>query len=239
MLLSLRLVGVKLCGKEDVSRALEAMGGLNKSSYEAFRRFLTFLEKTRELDELVSKLKKALPKKPRAREDTYVPPDSKVLSLSRKIKRLGPPYTLIYNVLVSTGCRLVEALYLIENIKKLKAVKLGYGAVRVHVDLQRGSKNEFVMYLPVEVYNQILKWKGKLPHEDTVEDAFRGLGLAVKYFRKWFRQKLKELGIDSEDIEAFQGRVSSIGGRRYTDWIPILDRDYSKILPKIREYLVL
>jgi len=233
-----KLAGLKLCGKSSVNDVFEAMGGLNKSSYEAFRRFLTFLEKTRELDELVAKLKKALPPKPKAREDTYVPPDSKVLKIRSKVKRLGLPYTLIYNVLVSTGCRLVEALYLIENVKRLRAVKLGYGAVRVHVDLQRGSKNEFVMYLPVEVYNQVLKWRGELPHEDTVEEAFRKLGLPVKYFRKWFRQKLKELGIDSEDIEALQGRVSSIGGRHYTDWIPILDKDNQKIMPHIKKYLI-
>ncbi|RLG88075.1 MAG: hypothetical protein DRO18_02100 [Thermoprotei archaeon] len=232
-----RLVGIRLCGKPSVSDVFEAMGGLNKSSYEAFRRFLTFLEKTRELDELVAKLKKALPPKPKAREDTYVPPDSKILRIKNKVKKLGPPYTLIYNILVSSGCRCVEALYLIKNVRRLKAVKLGYGAVRVHVDLQRGGKNEFVMYLPVEVYNQVLKWRGGLPHEDTVEEAFRGLGLPVKYFRKWFRQKLKELGIDSEDIEALQGRVSSIGGRHYTDWVPILDRDYQKVMPYIRRYL--
>ncbi len=232
-----RLVGLKLCGKEDVVKAFEAMGGLNKSSYEAFRRFITFLEKTKELDELVAKLKKALPKKPPTKADTYVPPDSKVLEVREKIKQLGPPYTLVYNVLVSSGCRCREALYLIENIRKLRAVKLG-DYVRVHVDLQRGSKNEFVMYLPVEVYNQILEWEGKLPHEDTVEKVFRGAGLAVKYFRKWWRQTLKKLGIDSEDIEAFEGRVSSIGGRHYTDWIPLLDEDYKKVLPKIRQFII-
>ncbi len=235
-----RLVGLKLCGKEDVSKAFEAMGGLNKSSYEAFRRFLTFLEKTKELDELVAKLKKALPKKPKAREDTYVPPDSLILKVRDTIKQLGSPYTLFYNVLVSTGCRGTEARYLIQNIKRLRAVRLGYGAVRVHVDLQRGSKNEFVMYLPEEVYDQLLKWEGKLPHEDTIERKFKESGLAIKYFRKWFRQQCKRLGIDVEVIEFLQGRVSAlgIGAKHYTDLVELADRAYPKILNHVRKYLL-
>ncbi len=232
-----RLVGVVLCDKKDVHLAFKAMGGVNKSSYEAFSRFLTFLEKTRDLDELVAKLRKAMPPKPKTREDTYVPPDNLVLKIRDKLQKLGPPYTLTYNVLISTGCRGTEATYLIRNIWKLKAVDLG-DYVRVHVDLQRGSKNEFVMYLPKEVYTQLLSFKGKLPHQDTIEDVFRKLGLNIKYFRKWWRQKLKQVKIDSEDIEAFQGRVSSIGGRRYTDWIPILDKDYRRILPEIMPFLI-
>ena len=154
-----------------------------------------------------------------------------------KVKELGPPYTLIYNVLVSTGCRGTEARYLIENIRRLRAVDLGH-YVRVHIDLQRGSKNEFVMYLPKKVYEQLLSWRGKLPHQDNIEKTFKELGLAIKYFRKWFRQLCKCLKIDSEDIEALQGRVTTVGGRHYTDWILILDKDYRKILKTIKRYLI-
>ncbi|MEM3863266.1 MAG: hypothetical protein QW699_02085 [Metallosphaera sp.] len=32
-------------------------------------------------------------------------PDDLVLKVRDKIRKLGPPYTLIYDVLVSTGCR--------------------------------------------------------------------------------------------------------------------------------------
>ena len=83
---------------------------------------------------------------------------------------------LFYNIMVSTGCRGVEAKYIMANIRRLKVVDLG-GYVRVHVDLQRGSKNEFVAYLPKEVYLQLLSFKGKVPHEDTFEKKFRKLGL--------------------------------------------------------------
>ena len=140
-----RLVGLRLCGKEDVGKAFKTMGGVSKSSYEVFSRFLTLLEKTKELDELVVKLRKAMSRKPKSKQDTYVSPDSLILEIRDKVKELGPPYTLFYNVLVSTGCRGTEARYLIENVKKLEAVHLQSDLgdyVRVHVDLQRGPTEE-------------------------------------------------------------------------------------------------
>jgi len=230
------IMGYSICCKADITKVFRALG-VNDKTYKAISRLLTFIEKKIDgYEDLAAKLRKALPKKPKSKEDTYVPPDSLILQIRDKVRELGPPYTLMYNVLVSTGCRGVEAKYIMANIRRLKVVDLG-GYVRVHVDLQRGSKNEFVAYLPKEVYLQLLSFKGKVPHEDTFEKKFRKLGLNIKYFRKWWRQKLKQLKIDSEDIEAFQGRVSSIGGRRYTDWIPLLDRDYLKILPEIRKFL--
>ncbi|MEM1983314.1 MAG: integrase [Sulfolobales archaeon] len=232
-----RLAGLKLCGKDDVSRVFKRIG-LNKSSYEAFSRFLTFLEKTRELDELMLKLRKGMPRKPVAKADTYVPPDNVILEVRENIRKLGKPYTLIYDVLVSSGCRGTEATHLIKHINEVRAVDLGQ-YVRIHLDLQRGSKNVFVLYLPKEVYGEIREYRGTIPHQDTIEKAFKEAGLQIKYFRKWWRQLLKRIGIDSEDIEAFQGRVSSIGGKHYTDWTPILDENYKKILPHIKKYLIM
>ncbi|MEM0368944.1 MAG: integrase [Sulfolobales archaeon] len=210
--------GLRLFSKDDVSGVFKRIG-LNKSSYEAFSRFLTFLEKTRELDELVLKLRKGMPRKPVAKADTYVPPDELILEVRDRIKELRSPYTLIYDVLVSSGCRGTEATHLIKHVNELRSVDLGE-YVRVHMDLLRGSKNVFLLYLPKEVYQQIREYEGTLPHQDTIEKAFKEAGLQIKYFRKWWRQLLKRIGIDSEDIEAFQGRVSSIGGKHCTDWTP-------------------
>ena len=67
-------------------------------------------------------------------------------------------------------------------------------------------------------------------NEHTIKRRFRECGLAAKYLRKWWRQKRKEIGIDSETLEAFQGRVKTVSGRHYTDWPPILDREYQKII---------
>lgn len=76
---------------------------------------------------------------------------------------------------------------------------------RVREDAPRppkGLQNVSVLYLPKEVYSEIREYRGTIPHQDTVEKTFKEAGLQIKYFRKWWRQKLKQLGIDSEDIEA-------------------------------------
>jgi intergrase/recombinase len=227
-----RLVGLRLCGKGDVYKAFNAMNGLNKRSYETLSRFLTFVEKRLEgYEELAGKLRRAMPKKPKSKEDTYVPPDEKVVEAYRCLERCcGEPYTLFFLVLAYTGLRGTEARYVLENASRLQAVELGYGAVRVHLEpsMQRGSKRAYVAYMPRLLWERVRAYKGKLPHQDTLEDKLRECGLPLKYLRKWWRQKAKQLDIDSETIEAFQGRPRSIGGRHYTDWLPILDREDTK-----------
>ncbi len=228
-----KLEGLTLCNKRDVDEVFKILK-LSKPSYETFSRFLTYIEKRYDgYEDLVLKLRKALPRKPKARQDTYIPPDTKVIELGKCLEKQGEIYAAIYDILVYTGCRGTEARYILEHIHELKTVKLDYGAVRIHLppELQRGSKNEFVVYLPINIYNELLKINTRnMPHQDTIEDKFRECGLPLKYLRKWFRQKLKLLGIDSETIEAFQGRVKTIGGKHYTDWIPILDQEYRKLL---------
>ena len=235
-----RIEGMALCGKQDVSQAFEHMK-LTKVSYEAFSRLLTYVEKKLEgYEDLVAKLRKAMPKKPKTREDTYVPPDTRVLEAYRCLEECcGEPYTLFFLVLAYTGLRGTEARYILENADRLQAVELGYGAVRIHLEpeMQRGSKRAYVAYMPKWLWTRIRNYRDKLPHQDTLEDKLRECSLPLKYLRKWWRQKAKQIGIDSETIEAFQGRPSTIGGRHYTDWLPILDKEYKKIMVEISESL--
>lgn len=62
-------------------------------------------------------------------------------------------------------------------------MKLDYGAVRIHLppELQRGNKNEYIVYMPLELYEALLKLDtNKLPHQDKIEDKFRECELAIK-----------------------------------------------------------
>ncbi len=56
--------------------------------------------------------------------------------------------------LISSGCRGVGARCLIENAKGLKVVNLGR-FISIHVDLQKGSKREFITYLPKEIHIEV------------------------------------------------------------------------------------
>ncbi len=234
-----KLKGLSLCSKRDVDKVFKILK-LSKPSYETFSRFLTYIEKRYDgYETLALKLRRALPRKPKAREDTYVPPDDEVVKLGECLEKQGEVYRAIYNILVATGCRGTEAHYILKHIRELRAVRLDYGAVRIHLppELQRGSKNEYVVYMPQELYEYLIRLDTKPPHIDTVKHKFKDCGLPLKYLRKWWRQKLKLLRIDSETIEAFQGRPRTVGGKHYTDWIPILDQEYQKIQPIIKNTL--
>jgi len=236
-----KALGLKLCSKEDVSSFFER-AGMNKRSYEAFRRLLSFIEKKKTgYESLVQELRKALPKKPRSNADTYIPPDSKVLELRDRIKAVGEPYYTIYSILVSSGCRLSEAAHLLRSFDAKRLVKVTEDVYRYHIDLQRKSKNVLVMYLPKEVVESIQKLDKYVPQSlKHIAEVFEKNGLAAKYIRKWFRQTLKKLKVDSEIIEFLQGRVSAlgVGAKHYTDFISLTDEIYPKIVyPHIKNYL--
>jgi len=238
-----KVVGLKLCCKKDVWKYFDKVG-LSKTSYEAFSRLLTYIEKGLEgYEELAYRLRKALPSKPQSKADTYVPSDSEILKLAENIRKKGEPYITIYNILVSSGCRLSEAMELLRTFSKIKLVRISEEAYRYHIDFQRKTKNALVLYLPKKVVKQILDLRKRslqLPHIDTVEDKFREAGLNVKYIRKWFRQTLKKLRIDSEIIEFLQGRKSAlgVGGKHYTDFIPLADIEYPQIVKKLKHFLL-
>jgi len=192
--------------------------GLTKTSYEAFSRLLTYLEKkTPEAQE---------------REDTYIPPDAQVAGMPECLARHGEAYLLLHLLLAYTGLRFEEARWILENHDRVRAVELPYGAVRLHLppELQRASKRAFAAYLLAWLWEKVQAYQGPLHNPHTLKRRFRECGLAVKYYRKWWRQKAKELGVDSETIEAFQGRPQHGRGRHYTDWIPILDREYKRTM---------
>ncbi|MCE4598642.1 MAG: hypothetical protein F7C81_00385, partial [Desulfurococcales archaeon] len=224
-----KLEGITLCSKSDASRVFQLMG-LNKTSYEAFSRLLTYIEKKTSYEELALSLRRALPRKPKSREDTYVPPDSLVKQMPSCLESYGEAYTLLHYILSYSGLRFEEALAILSQARQLRAVDLPYGAVRIHLDMLRGSKRAYVAYLPSRLWDRLQGYSGPIHNEHTFKRRFRGCGLAVKYYRKWWRQKAKELGVDSETIEAFQGRPTTIGGRHYTDWLPILDKEYRHIM---------
>jgi intergrase/recombinase len=235
-----KALNLKLCSKEDVS-IFFGRAGMNKRSYEAFRRLLSFIERKKTgFEVLVQQLKKALPKKPKSQADTYVPPDSKILELRDRLKNAEPYYT-IYRILASSGCRLSEACALLRSFDAKRLVKVSEDVYRYHIDLQRKSKNVLVLYLPKEVVESIQKLDKYVPQSlKHIAEVFEKNGLAAKYLRKWFRQTLKRLKVDSEVIEFLQGRVSAlgIGAKHYTDFIPLADEAYTKtIYPHIKNYL--
>ena len=161
-----------------------------------------------------------------------MPTDSEVLKLRDS---LPSQYTDVYNVLVCTGLRMTEVLYLLNNKDEVRAVDLGE-FVRVHLDLMRKSKNALVCYLPKVVFQSI---KQLHAHEDTVQKAFCDSGLCEKYLRKWFNQKVRQTVKDRDLAEFLEGRISglSVGAVHYTDLIALADKEYPRVFESVKPFL--
>ncbi|MEM4613694.1 MAG: integrase [Ignisphaera sp.] len=216
--------------------------GLSKKSYEAFSRFLTFLARAKNMEDVAGMIRKTMPRKPRSGVDTRVPSDEEVLRLRESIAATGNALlTTIYSILVGSGCRLSEAYLLIKSFREDKLVCISKDFCRYHLDLSRGYKNVYVLYLPAAVVGYVRSVRDlHIPHINSIAKAFERLGLGAKYLRKWFRQTCKKLRIDSEVIEFLQGRVTGlgVGAKHYTDLVALADEEYPKILDKIRSFLI-
>ncbi|WP_244988791.1 integrase [Saccharolobus shibatae] len=225
-----RAEGKRLCNAEDVRKLWS--GGSRRMWKESLSRFFSWYERKYDSEELIVKLRKGLPEKVKRGVDTYVPTDAEVLKLRDS---LPEQYTGVYNVLVSTGLRMTEILYLLNNKDKVRVVDLG-DYVRIHLDLMRKSKNTLVCYLPKSVFESLKPLKA---HEDTVQKAFCGSGLCEKYLRKWFNQKARVTVKDRDLSEFLEGRISglSIGARHYTDLIALADKEYPKVFEVIKPFL--
>jgi|GEM_PF-1347023 intergrase/recombinase len=225
-----KAAGKRLCNAEDVRRLWA--NGSQRMWKESLSRFFSWYERKYDSEELMTKLRKGLPEKVKRGVDTYVPTDSEVLKLRDS---LPSQYTDVYNVLVCTGLRMTEVLYLLNNKDEVRAVDLGE-FVRVHLDLMRKSKNALVCYLPKVVFQSI---KQLHAHEDTVQKAFCDSGLCEKYLRKWFNQKVRQTVKDRDLAEFLEGRISglSVGAVHYTDLIALADKEYPRVFESVKPFL--
>nr|WP_256202564.1 integrase [Sulfuracidifex tepidarius] len=225
-----RAEGKRLRDAEDVRRLWA--NSSQRMWKESLSRFFSWYERKYDAEDLIAKLRKGLPEKIHRGVDTYVPSDAEVLKLR---DALPSDYTHVYNVLVCTGLRMTEVIYLLNNKDKLRVVDLG-DFVRVHLDLMRKSKNAMVCYLPKHVFQSLKPLK---VHEDTVKSAFCESGLCEKYLRKWFNQKVRSAVKDRDLAEFLEGRISglSVGAVHYTDLIGLSDKEYPHVFDVVNGFL--
>ncbi|MEM1983492.1 MAG: integrase, partial [Sulfolobales archaeon] len=201
----------------------------NKWSVLAWKKFLKYL-----CDEVGNNNACVLHEKLKCRKsgvDKYVPSDQEVIETLTKSEE---PFKNVYWVLVQSGLRLNEAVFLISNIDKLRKTKVG-DFWRVELDLERGSKRSFYAYL-VELPQKAFL----TPDAVSKYSSRRGL-LQPKYIRKWVATKMLSLGIPSEVVDFMQGRTpNTILTRHYLNLLTLADQNYPKyslyIMNSIREY---
>jgi len=194
----------------------------NRWSITSYKRYYRWLCEERGLGD-ACKLFKSL-KSRRSRPDLYVPSLEEVLETLGKAEE---PYRTVYRVLLESGLRLREAVYLLRSIDGLKTVRLG-GFTRVELNLERRSKKAFWAYL-LEDPPHIL-----ITDREVSEYARRNKLLAPKYVRKFVATQMAKLGIPESAIDFIQGRTpDKIIRKHYLNLLAIADQHY----PKYAEWL--
>lgn len=224
----------ELIGRPLTGDVLRGFASKSKWHFMTASRLLTFLRKRYRLKELAEELREALGKRPRSGVDTWVPPDGLVLDAGRALRCDRVLYA-VWLLLVSTGARLVEVRYALTEADWSRLVCLDTHC-RLHIDMERGSKREWVLYMPRTVAKHIASIAGReyVASYSSLEKALIRTGVAAKYYRNWVANKMLILGIPEAVVDFVQGRTPTTTLRRhYLQLLQQADTFY----PRYAEYL--
>jgi len=147
---------------------------------------------------------------PRTNTDNFVPEDEQVISALNKIE--DRKYRLAYKLLVYSGIRLREAVYLLNNYHENKIITNGIIA-KYPLSLDRGTKKAYYAYMPKEFTDEVERQDLKEP---GVRQHIARRQLASKYLRKWQYNFLISNGVPESVADYIQGRApSTVGSLHY------------------------
>ncbi|MDR0460729.1 MAG: hypothetical protein LBH62_04745 [Nitrososphaerota archaeon] len=222
---------VRISSPTDIMRVFAKMQKGQRHLWLGFRAVFNFLEATGVKAEALAVYRKALPKV-RCGVDLKVPEEDGMLQSLHKLSKAPEKYVLLYNVLMDSGLRLVEALKVITEFKSAEQVN---GFYRIALGDFRGCKQAYYAYITEPTYRQLLAFKGEFLGPLTVSRYYRQHGhIQVKYVRKFAFDKMIELEIPESVADFIEGRVPKrIGVKHYM----VLRRQADKFYGKYSEYL--
>ena len=139
----------------------------------------------------------------------------------------------LYDLLIDSDVRLIEAVKALEQINSAEQIKDFY---RILLGLFRESKSAFFVYLSKETYQQITNLSNSKLDRHHATDYYRRICkvTAPKYLRKFTFDKMLELGLPESVADFYQGRVPrTVGARHHANLIRLADKAY----PKFERYL--
>ena len=158
-------------------------------------------------------LRKALPKV-KCGIDLNVPSEEAIISSLRKVKAISPKYACLYNLLLDSGLRLIEAVKLFNGLSNAEEIN---GFIRVTIGEFRGNKQAYYGYLSKATCN-LIQQVNSIPIKVRSASHYYYLNsiLAPKYLRKFAFDKMVSLDIPESVADFIEGRVAkSIGAKHY------------------------
>jgi len=144
----------------DIMRYFAALKKGQRHLWLAFRAVFNFLEATGYDSLVLAIYRKALPTFP-CGIDLNVPEEPGILDALRTLQKANAKaeYLALYNLLIDSGLRLIEACAVIREFRAENAERIG-GFYRVDVGEFRGNKQAFYGYFSESTFNLISAVKG-------------------------------------------------------------------------------
>jgi intergrase/recombinase len=215
----------------DIIRVFAKVQKGQRHLWLGFRAIFNFLEATGYSTEELSVYRKALPKVS-CGIDLKVPEEPSILQSIGKLHKAPPKYVGLYNLLLDSGLRLVEAVKAISELEHIERVN---GFCRIALGEFRGSKQAYYAYLTEDTFKQLLTFKAELVSAKPATRYYKKMGyINPKYLRKFAFDKMVELEVPESVADFIKGRVPKrIGAKHYM----VLRRQADKFYGKYAEYL--
>jgi intergrase/recombinase len=169
---------------------------------------------------------------PKANTDNFVPDDEQVISALNKIE--DKQYRLVYKLLVYSGIRLREGVYLLNNYRENRIITNGVIA-KYPLSLERKTKKVYYAYMPEEFSYEVKRLDLKEP---AVRQHIARRQLASKYLRKWHYNFLISNNVPESVSDYIQGRSpSTVGSMHYLAKTQQADLWYGKVVDKLLDLL--
>ena len=201
-------------------------------SIKSYRLFLKFLEEKYNLnvDDFLKKLKI-----PRTQVDLKVPSDNEILD---GYKQLTGVEKNIYLLLLSSGLRLKEIFFFINNKEKLWFTSVD-DIIVYRIQLERGFKKAFYLFSLYKIIDSIdFREMRKISYKYYSKLCERQNIVRAKYVRKWVATKMFQLEIPETVINFIQGRTPrTVLQQHYLNLFSLSLKYYKKYAAFLKNFL--
>jgi len=229
-----------ITGPQDVISIFSRIKAGKRHLWLAFRVWFNYLEALGFDNNILSVLRKSLPKGANTTNPDLKVPDERavqksICALSKAPRR----YKVLYNLLVDSGLRLVEAVDIFNNFKTENAERIG-NFYRVEIGRFRGSKQSFFGYFSEHTFKMLSAGIIEpLSYYPTSRYYGKHDVVRPKYVRKFVFDTMIGLEVPESVADFIEGRVPKrVGAKHYMALRRQADNFYGKCasyLKKLRQ----
>jgi intergrase/recombinase len=205
--------------------------GQRHNLIKAIRACLNYLQIVCNVNKVqLDNLRAAIPKD-KTCIDLKIPEEEKIIADLRAFGGAEVKYRAIHSLLLDSGLRVVEAMYLVNNWTKPEKVGNFY---RSEIGMFRGCKQAYYAYFTAATYDLLKRLSGNVSQIAYAKCIEHFNLTRSKYLRKFAFDKMVELEVPESVADFIEGRVPKrIGAKHYM----LLRRQADKFYSKYKEYI--